>query len=226
MVQNNPANLWDILGLKADMSHCKGLAQRFNVGGRTGNPDIDTIGEFLRNHEPVCKAKISCEDCGECEKSCGKKEGVVIRGCAGIEGEGWWRRRWFFGRRRTYPEFGTCIAHICVDKIDSDFALGQVIEHELTHCKQYCTGPDYPTWDCATCLCKETQAYHESGECATAPFGQYDQCLRRRAQGSCKGRGHPCAGKTDAEMDAIMTAAFLTSCKGTGNLPPPAPPAP
>jgi hypothetical protein len=185
------------------MQHCEQQANRFNMGLPTGNAVVDAIGGFLRDHTPKCKAEMKCIVCEECETTC-----PGGKGCAKLAGEGWGTgNKW-------YPEHGTCTAYICPGFASGYTAMYGTMKHELTHCKQYCTGEDYKTWNCETCLCKEIQATHVAGTCAADP--NYEECLRRQARLSCKLNPSWCGGKTDAFMNAIMTAAFVTSCKASG----------
>jgi hypothetical protein len=192
---DSPISIWDAIGLFPKTKCQKGASDA--EAGNSSDPYVKQyVGVLMSNK---CAFTINCYECKEC-----LQQGMNTPGDATDPGVG-------YG-----PGKGSCRIRICASAI-FDYQFTVLLRHELAHCVSYCGGAHQH--DCEGSLCLELYAYSSDHHCDIYGGNPtlYRKCLRDSARGSARKTG--CVGKTDAEMDAIMTDAFITKCLTTGGKP-------
>jgi hypothetical protein len=156
---------------------------------QTGCPQDDRTNPWLAFY----RQKMSRWGCS-CRVECYTCRDDIQSGDTHIEGESIFQK---------YPKTGTCVARVNLGGV----SFVDTLTHELTHCLQKCMENNKK--GCAGTLCREIEAYHRG-----QPY-LGNNALRTGAHRSASWAS-ACDELSPEAEKAIMTDAFVDSCKETG----------
>jgi hypothetical protein len=186
---NAPINKYDRLGLLAlSCGQCDAACKEVK-DKKNQDRYIKQITEFLTGQS--CAYDFKCVEGEACDKQTPPLGG---RADANVSD------------RNYGPNKGTCTVRLCASKIDAG-DLTTVLRHELAHCAMLCSGT--PNDTCSRQLCHEVYALAVDGRCGPPSGASYLDCIKSNAKSS-SGRLPVCK---DVDMDAILTDAFIESCR-------------
>jgi len=207
-VYNSPTNSVDYLGLapaptvpptgSCSVKDCKMAESELQKKGTYGNDStLSALAGYLKSKK--CKFEINCLEASKCKGKGLDDKGPAVSYIGGREIPG------------VITISTRYVIDICPSALSATFSLVRSLRHEMAHLVKYCAGDKSD--NCESALAHELYAYSKDGGCAPKEsFGKvsYYFCLKDFAKGSVE-KSKACSGKTEQELDLIMTDTFVES---------------
>ncbi|XP_028797855.1 mitochondrial inner membrane protease atp23 [Neltuma alba] len=106
---------------------------------------------------------------------------------------------------------------VCMNKIDQQDEVNQVLAHELIHAYDDCRGANLDWTNCAHHACSEIRSNHLSGDCHYKREllrgylkirGHEQECIRRRAMASLSGNPNCSEAAAKDAMEAVWDVCY------------------